>query len=254
VVNARDAMPKGGRLRIEAANVVLDKAYAQRHVEVRPGEHVCLAVSDTGRGMSAETLAQVFEPFFTTKGLGTGLGLSTVYGIVKQSGGHITCESEPGQGTTFRLYLSRVEDAAVRESEEGEADLPRVAQGRTVLVVEDSRGVRNFVCQALRRAGYEVLAAADGDAALELARAHRGPIDLLLSDVILPGPSGPRVAERIRAARSGIGVLFMSGYAEDTISKHGVLDPGVELIEKPFTSRALALRVGKVIARRARSA
>jgi len=246
-LNARDAMPQGGRLTLETANVHIDRAYAEREPELRPGQYVLLAVSDTGTGMPPEVLARVFEPFFTTKavGHGSGLGLSMVYGFVKQTGGHVAIYSEPGQGSTVKLYLPRAAG--------GQAPAPAKPRGgaqggtETVLVVEDDPAVRALVEGQLRALGYVVLAAADGPAALTLLRAGP-PCDLLLTDMIMPGGmNGRELAEQVRQERPAMRVLYMSGYTENAILHHGRLDPGVELLSKPFSLSELAARVRGVL-------
>jgi PAS domain S-box-containing protein len=248
-VNSRDAMPGGGKLTIETGNVVLDEDYASRHAEVRPGNHVLLAVSDSGVGMDPETLSKVFEPFFSTKGqLGTGLGLSTVYGIVRQSGGHVLAYSEPGHGTTFKVYFP-----AQAGGESADPVRPAVtlaqSRGRTVLVVEDSEGVRNLVVRVLSRRGHEVLQARDAAEALALAARSAGPIHLLVSDVVMPGMTGRQLADRFLEVRPGTAVLFMSGYTENAIVHQGVLDPGVDFLAKPFTLDALVRKVEEILRR-----
>jgi signal transduction histidine kinase/ActR/RegA family two-component response regulator len=249
-VNARDAMPVGGRLTIETANATLDESHRQRDADVRPGPYVVIAVSDTGRGMDPDTAARVFEPFFTTKGtLGTGLGLSTVYGVVKQSGGHIWLYSEPGHGTTFKIYLPRDEEAPPVEEPQPEATTAS-GGGETVLVVEDSDRVGDFIEQVLTRHGYLVLRARDGGEAVGLAERHPGAIDLLLTDVVLPGGSGRESADRILARRPETARLFISGYTADAIVRHGVLEPGLNFLEKPFTPSALVQKVTEVLGRR----
>jgi PAS domain S-box-containing protein len=247
VVNARDAMPRGGKLTIETANAELDEQYARGHQGVTPGPHVLLAISDSGQGMSPEVQAHAFEPFFTTKapGTGTGLGLATAYGIVKQAGGHIWLYSEPGRGTTFKIYLPRTSEA-----EASEPARPRVAARRgseAILVVEDEPSVRELVVRALAEAGYQVLQARDGREALALAARHDAPIDLLLTDVVMPGMSGKQVADALAAARPGVRVLYTSGYTQNTIVHHGVLDPEVRFLAKPFTPSVLLERVGALL-------
>jgi CheY-like chemotaxis protein len=253
-VNARDAMPDGGRLTIETANARLDRAYAARNAETAPGEYVAIAASDTGVGMDKQTLDRVFEPFFTTKevGKGTGLGLSQVYGFVKQSGGHVKIHSAPGEGTSVRIYLPRfVGDAAEVGEETCEAPAPAGSRAETVLVVEDSAEVRAYSAEVLRELGYRVLEAADGPAALAvLERPVGARVDLLFTDVILPsGMTGTALAERARALRPGLKVLFTTGYARGADDRSDGLDPGVELIAKPFTYADLALRARAVLDR-----
>ena len=248
-VNSRDAMPHGGRLVIETRNAELDDSYAREHAPVRPGRYVMLAVSDTGTGMSAETMSHVFEPFFTTKeaGKGTGLGLSTVYGIVKQSGGYVWCYSELGHGTTFKVYLPRVDEPIDR--------LPvRAAAGpthgsETVLVVEDESELRALTRRVLEKRGYTVLAARTADAASALARDYTGPIHLLLSDVVLPGASGGALADELLARRAELKVLLMSGYTEDAIVHRGVLAANTAFLHKPFSAEGLAAKVREVLDR-----
>jgi PAS domain S-box-containing protein len=248
-VNARDAMPHGGRLTIEAANVELNETYARRLITVTPGPHVLLAVSDTGCGMDRETQARIFEPFFTTKekGKGTGLGLATVYGIVKQSGGSIWVYSEPGQGTTFKIYLPRVEEAVATTAapEATSARLPRGTE--TILLVEDAAGVRALARAVLLACGYSVLEAPTPGTALEIGARHDGPIHLLVTDVIMPEMSGREVAESLTRARPEMKVLYVSGYTDDTIGHHGVLEPGIAFLQKPFSPEALARKVREVL-------
>ena len=249
-VNARDAMPDGGKLTIETANAHLDRGYTDRNAEVRPGRYVVICVSDTGTGMDADTAARVFEPFFTTKevGRGTGLGLSMVYGFVKQSGGHVKIYSEPGHGTTVKIYLPRLVGAVAEEAEAAEPLAPEGAREETVLVCEDDDDVRAYSVESLRELGYRVLEAHDGPAALRLLERQEGRVDLLFSDVVLPGGmTGADLAERARALRPGLPVLFTTGYARDAIVHHGRLDAGVELLTKPFTYADLAQRVRDVI-------
>ncbi len=247
-INARDAMSAGGKLTIETMDVDLDEEYARQHVSVRPGPHVLLAVSDTGSGMDAETLSHIFEPFFTTKeqGKGTGLGLSMVYGIVKQSGGNIWVYSEPGRGTTFKIYLPRVEEAV----EEVEPDLaqPRLMGGsETVLLVEDEEGIRKVVCRVLRPKGYTVLEAQDPNNGLALSAAHPDPIHLLITDIVLPQMSGAALADRIVQERPGTKVLYMSGYTDNAIVHHGLLDRGKVFLQKPFTPATILRKVREVL-------
>lgn len=253
VVNARDAMPRGGRVTIETANFTIDDQTALKHVSVKAGEYVMLSVSDTGSGMDQETQARIFEPFFTTKevGKGTGLGLSTVYGIVKQSGGNIWVYSEPGMGTVFKVYLPRIDDATASTiaRQEQEAIAPRGTE--TILLVEDEDVVRGLTKNILMQAGYNVLDARSGDEAIRLCQAHAGPIDLLLTDVVMPEVSGKDVADRLLELRPSIRVLFMSGYTDEAIVQHGVLDANVKFIQKPFTWVALTRKVREVLNRKA---
>jgi two-component system cell cycle sensor histidine kinase/response regulator CckA len=248
VVNARDAMAMGGWLSIETRDVELDQEYMhRREVAIQPGKYVVISVADSGHGMDESTRARIFEPFFTTKpeGKGTGLGLATVYGIVKQSGGYIWAYSEVGYGTTFHVYLPRVEDAVSVESLRA-APRRRVAT-ETILVVEDERAARELVAEILRAEGYMVLLAADGQEAVDMAAQSTVAPDLLLTDVILPKISGRLAAERIRAIHPRVKVLYMSGYTDDEVSRHGVLDPGIVLLQKPFTPDELISRVGEVL-------
>lgn len=247
-VNARDAMPDGGKLSIETKNVELDEYYASRHAAVKPGLYVMMAVRDTGAGMTKEVQERIFEPFFTTKaeGKGTGLGLSTVYGIVKQSSGNIYVYSEPGMGTTFKIYLPRLESAAVERKEATEAK--RSPKGtETILTVEDDEILRNVVVKSLSRVGYRVLTAANGEEALRICLEHREPIHLLLTDMIMPGISGKALAGKAKELRPDLKVLFMSGYADSGIVENGVLEKGTAFIQKPFTGRDLAVQVRKAL-------
>ncbi len=247
-VNARDAMPSGGKLTLETANVELDETFAQTHIEMKPGRYVMLSVSDTGVGMTPEVKEHLFEPFFTTKeeGKGTGLGLSTVYGIVKQSGGDIWVYSEPGQGTTFKIYLPRVEEGASALPHEGDKDsLPRGRE--TILLVEDELSVRGFAVQVLRENGYNLLEAVNGSEALRMVQEYAGEIHLLLTDVVMPQVGGKELAQKLKALRPNIKVLFTSGYTDNAIVHHGVLEPGVKFLQKPFSPAALAQKVREVL-------
>ena len=248
VVNARDAMPSGGKLVVETCNLTLDEAAARRMSSLPAGSYVVLSVSDTGVGMDSETQSHIFEPFFTTKeqGKGTGLGLATVYGIVQQSGGHITVYSQPGQGATFRLYFPRVEDPADRGS--GIRPRPKIPKGsETILLVEDEKEVRELAREALRRGGYAVLEAHDGEQALGLAQEYGGPIHLLLTDVVMPNLGGPELAARLQEARPGIKLLYMSGYSEFISAGHGGLGPFTYFLQKPFSLELLGRKVREVL-------
>jgi PAS domain S-box-containing protein len=252
-VNARDAMPKGGSLIFELQNVELDDAYTATHAEVKPGPYVLLAISDTGTGMDAETQKRIFEPFFTTKeaGKGTGLGLSTVYGIVHQSGGAIDVYSEPGRGTTFKVYLPRfADDAAVRRPVSGLH--PALAAGsgsETVLVVEDEAAIRQLTNLVLQKAGYTVLLAESPVTAERIAGSHPGPIHLMLTDVVMPGMRGPELAQRLIRLRPDLRVLYMSGYIDNAIAHHGFLDAGTEFLQKPFSPSRLMQKIREVLSR-----
>jgi PAS domain S-box-containing protein len=246
-VNARDAMPNGGKLTIETANTHLDRAYVSQNAEVAPGQYVVICVSDTGSGMDEETVTRAFEPFFTTKevGKGTGLGLSMVYGFVKQSGGHLKIYSELDQGTTVKIYLPRLIAADAPEEEEAQqAIVPEGAREEIILVCEDDEDVRAYSLEVLRELGYGVLEAADGPAALHLLERPNQRVDLLFTDVVLPGGmTGAVLADQARSLRPGLKVLFTTGYARNAIVHHGRLDPGVELITKPFSYSDLASRI-----------
>ena len=249
-VNARDAMPSGGKLTIETSNVTLDEDYARVHGPLRPGDYVMVAISDTGNGMDQETQSHIFEPFFTTKGpKGTGLGLSTVYGIVKQSGGYIWVYSEVGRGTTFKIYLPRVaslEEPAAQVA--SPAQFQKVEPGtETILLVEDEANLRYLARQYLEKQGYKVIEAADGAVAMQIAVAHEAVIHLLLTDVIMPGMNGRELAQRISEIRPNVKVLYMSGYTENVIGHNGTLDAGVRLLQKPFNLRDLKNKVREVL-------
>ncbi|HEY2413490.1 MAG TPA: response regulator [Pirellulaceae bacterium] len=247
-VNARDAMREGGTLIIQTTNTELDESYAQCHPQVKAGPYVSLAITDTGCGMDEQTKARMFEPFFTTKetGKGTGLGLATVFGIVKQSGGHVTVYSEIGKGTTFRVYLPKEETAtdAGREKKSPPAP-PRGTE--TVLVVEDEKMMRNLACRTLQSQGYMVLSARDGENAIEVYKLHTGSIQLVLTDVVMPKMGGRQLYDQLRALQPDLKVLFMSGYTDDAVLRHGVLEAETNFIEKPFTYAALASAVRKVL-------
>jgi PAS domain S-box-containing protein len=248
VVNARDAMPTGGHLLIETGEVELDEAYARDHPGVAPGQYVLLAISDTGCGMEQEVLARVFDPFFTTKekGKGTGLGLATVYGIVKQSGGNIWAYSEPGQGTTFKIYLPVTGEAAETPSKSAAHHEP-AGGGEHLLVVEDEAALRGLLKEILSRLGYKVTVAANGGEALLLVEEEGVNPDLVITDVVMTGMSGLALSRRLRRRQPDLKVLFMSGYTDNAIVHHGVLDPGTPFIQKPFTSHAIAEQVRAVL-------
>lgn len=247
-VNSRDAMPEGGKLTIETANVELDESYASEHLDARPGSHVLLAITDTGTGMDKEMVSRIFEPFFTTKeqGKGTGLGLSTVYGIVKQSGGHISVHSAPGRGASFKVYLPRVEEAtdqtAARRTQE---DCPGGSE--TVLLLEDSDRVRRLARTLLEGCGYTVLEASNGDEACRISERETGSIHLLLTDVIMPGSSGRKIAQRLLRIRPRMSVLYMSGYTDDAMVRHNILDGRTPFLQKPFTKDSLIRKVREVL-------
>jgi two-component system, cell cycle sensor histidine kinase and response regulator CckA len=252
VVNARDAMPDGGQITIETQNVTLDAVYADEHIQVEAGEYVLLAVSDTGQGMDAETMSHVFEPFFTTKevGKGTGLGLSTVYGIVNQNYGHIQVYSEPGVGATFKIYFPR--DAGVTTAPPAEPGnwvqhLPHGTE--TVLLVEDDAAVRAVTRGILEKSGYTVLEASNGEQALQIIERHTLPLHLLLTDIIMPQMSGRPLVEQVSVLRPDLKVLYMSGYTDDAVVRHGVLAAEMDFLQKPFTALKLAQKVREVLDR-----
>jgi PAS domain S-box-containing protein len=248
-VNARDAMPQGGKLTIETANVTLDENFARTHTPLTPGDYIMIAISDTGIGMDSETQSRIFEPFFTTKGAkGTGLGLSTVYGIVKQSGGFIFVDSQPQRGTAFRTYFPRVDGREEAAAAQDSLGLPRPDHGQeTILLVEDETHLRRLARQYLETQGYKILEAEDGAAALQIVDGYHGTIDLLLTDVIMPGMNGRVLATNIAKLLPEVRVLYMSGYTENAIGHDGMLDAGVNLLQKPFSLPALKDRVREVL-------
>jgi signal transduction histidine kinase/ActR/RegA family two-component response regulator len=250
VVNARDAMPNGGRITVETTIVEVDRAYAEQHVAVQPGSYVMLAVSDSGSGMDSETMKHIFEPFYTTKdqGKGTGLGLSTVYGIVKQSGGNIWFYSEPGQGTVFKIFLPSAVNAQQPLIPDSDVESP-IAKGgtETILVVEDEPQIRQMACEFLSESGYKLLVAANGVEALRILKEESAAIDLILTDVVMPEMNGRELAEHVAVARPGAKVLYMSGYTNDAIVRHGVLDSGTWFVQKPFSPDALARKIREVL-------
>jgi CheY-like chemotaxis protein len=254
-VNARDAMPQGGRLTIETRNLDLDETYAGEHPGVAPGRYVLLAVSDTGIGMSEEIKSHIFEPFYTTKerGKGTGLGLATVYGIVQQTQGHIRAYSEPGTGTTMRVYLPRVDQPPDQIDRRPEPTPESLRGTETILLVEDEASVRAVTRQLLQRNGYKVIEAPDGAAAIALFDGGDWQqVDLLLTDVVMPGMSGRVLADTLTARRPTLRVLFMSGYTDDAIVRHGMLEPGLAYLEKPFRPGSLLRKVRDTLDRSAR--
>ncbi|MGA7080273.1 MAG: ATP-binding protein [Terriglobales bacterium] len=248
-VNGRDAMPQGGKLTIETANVTLDENFARTHTPLTPGDYIMLVISDTGVGMDSETQSRIFEPFFTTKGAkGTGLGLSTVYGIVKQSGGFIFVDSQPQRGTAFRAYFPRVDGREEAAAAQESLALPRAEHGQeTILLVEDETNLRHLARQYLEIQGYKILAAEDSAAALQIVDGYQGTIDLLLTDVVMPGMNGRELATHISKLLPEVRVLYMSGYTENAIGHDGTLDPGINLLQKPFSLPALKDRVREVL-------
>jgi two-component system, cell cycle sensor histidine kinase and response regulator CckA len=248
-VNARDAMPEGGKLVIETANIYLDEEYCSQHTNVIPGNYVTLAISDTGCGISHDVKQHIFEPFFTTKSLGhgTGLGLATTFGTVRQAGGSIEVYSEPDQGTSFKIYLPRVEAQAEQVIQE-KPDANISCGTETVLIVEDETSVRELALRILRHLGYNVLSASNGGEALILTEKHRETIDLLMTDVVMPGMNGRELAERLLRIQPGMKVLFTSGYTENVIVHHGIVEDNLNFIGKPYSMQALALKIREVLA------
>lgn len=246
-VNARDAMPDGGKLLIETSNVVLDESYSRQHVSAKAGDYVMLAVTDTGCGMDAQTRSRIFEPFFTTKepGKGTGLGLATVYGIVKQSGGNIWVYSEIGRGSSFKVYLPRVDDAADEISTSREHQSSKGSE--TILLVEDEEAVRDLSEEILRDAGYRVLVARNGEEAIETCKRHEGAIELVITDVVMPKMSGPELARNLASLRPGVRILFLSGYTNGSIVHNHVLSPDVEFLQKPFSADIFTRKVRQIL-------
>jgi CheY-like chemotaxis protein len=247
-VNARDAMPQGGQLTVETSAVMLDAAYAAEHLDVTPGPHVLLAVSDTGVGMDEATQAHIFEPFFTTRavGKGTGLGLATVFGIVRQSGGTIWVNSKLGVGTTFKVYFPALEGVGRAKSSAPPSELPTLHGSETILLVEDDAQVRALTRAILRKYGYHVLVAASGDEALRLCE-QVGPIHLLLTDVVMPHMSGRELAERVLGLRPELKVLCMSGYTDEAVVRHGIVAGTIAFMRKPITPEALGRKVREVL-------
>jgi PAS domain S-box-containing protein len=247
VVNAKDAMPQGGKLMIHTQNVIIDENHHRGQTFIRPGRYVTLSVSDTGMGMDKETQSRIFEPFFTTKekGKGTGLGLSTVYGIVKQSGGYVMVQSEKGHGTTFNIYLPRVEATVDIHA----TPMPRAAQGgsETVLLVEDEESVRQLVRETLLAKGYRVVEAENGEAGLAAAAKHEGKIDLVITDVVMPGIGGRELVQQLALARPETKVLYLSGYTEDAVVSEGTIESGTAFLQKPFTLQSLSRKVREVL-------
>src|SRR5579883_1063310 len=255
VVNARDAMPQGGKLTIETSDFHVEDSLTAASLDLQPGHYVVLAISDNGIGMDAETRSHLFEPFFTTKapGRGTGLGLATAYGIVRQSGGSILVYSEPKHGTTMKIYLPKVRDAGGAEQEAGAtAEVPSGSE--TILVVEDEDRVRKIICKVLSSRGYRVIEAVSGEEALHLAQAHECAIDLAVVDVVMPGMSGPEVVRHLHTQRPHLKVLFISGYTDEAVVQHGLLQSGLAFLQKPFVPRVLAHKVREVLGAQSSSA
>jgi len=249
VVNARDAMPFGGKLTIETANMELDEEYTLTHFDMNPGHYVMLSVSDTGMGMTPEVRERIFEPFFTTKekGKGTGLGLSTAYGVVKHSGGNIWVYSEPGQGTTFKIYLPQVDGPLEKEIRKKVVNGGLPGGRETILVVEDEEEVRKLAVAILRKQGYRILEASHGGDAFLICEQGKEPVHLLLTDVVMPGLNGPELARRLMSFYPQMKVLFMSGYTDNAIFQQGVLDYGMFFLQKPFSVEGLVGKVREVL-------
>ena len=250
-INARDAMPDGGKLTIEAANVFVDEEYIRAVPELAPGQYVVICVTDTGHGMPAEVLDHAFEPFFTTKelGHGTGLGLSQVYGFVKQSGGHVRIYSEPGQGTTVKMYFPRLTGAETEEIEGGPEPVAEGEQSETILVVEDDKDLRNYIAEILRNLNYRVIVRPNAQGALTILLQDDNSVDLLLTDIVMPGLNGRELGKRAQAMRPGLPVLYMTGYSRNAIVHQGRLDEGVELLQKPVGQAQLAARIRALLDR-----
>jgi PAS domain S-box-containing protein len=253
-VNARDAMPSGGKLVIETENIVMDEKFVRRYpYPVQPGPYVSLTVTDNGIGMDAETKARAFEPFFTTKekGKGTGLGLSTVYGVVKQSGGYIDIYSSPGAGTTFKIYLPRVDDEAIKSEKPSNGAAKSFEGKETILLAEDETSLRTLTRSTLELCGYKVLEAKDGVEALEVSERHAGPIELLLTDIVMPGMGGRPLAQELTRRRPEIRVVYMSGYTGQAVGAQGPVEPGSDFLPKPFTRDTLTRKIREALDRRA---
>jgi two-component system, cell cycle sensor histidine kinase and response regulator CckA len=248
-VNARDAMPEGGTLRVETANVEFDQTYVRQHAGAKLGQYIMLAVIDSGSGIDAETLAHIFEPFFTTKevGKGTGLGLATVYGVVKQSDGYIWVETKPGQGAAFQIFLPRFAEPAPAIPAAALPASEVVGGSETILLVEDSEPLRELAQSFLETHGFRVYAAQNAQEAMQLEAQHAGQFDLLLTDVVMPGMNGKALAEKMLVKQPGLRVLFMSGYTDSFIARHGMLEAGMVLVHKPFTEEDLVRKVREVL-------
>jgi CheY-like chemotaxis protein len=252
-INARDAMPNGGKLTIEAANTYVDETYVRGNPEVTPGQFVVICVTDTGVGMPADVLSRAFEPFFSTKdpGQGTGLGLSQVYGFVKQSGGHVKIYSEVDHGTTVKIYFPRFTGRAADQSDEPPQSITEGAQDETILIVEDDGELREYIADVLRGLNYRVFAAANAEAALAFVNQAWLRLDLMLTDVVMPGMNGRQLADRVKELRPSLAIVYMTGYSRNAIVHHGRLDEGVEILQKPISQSELAAGVRKVLDRRA---